>query len=293
MTKTLLKLLLLGALSAGASGLPNLLGGLSGLPGANIPGVPAADTSEESSRETGRELAALQSTVADLKALGEPRPRLAEGLSAEEAGLMRDAAPKLKFKSNELTRQLGLAGGKKTFNGGAALPGTAGKIMSRLKSAPAPKFQTFADFRSDLLSFYGQHQAAAAYALWFIPSALVVFSFLLFLWKRYTLSLMLTGLVFALSSFLIWSLSAAVGLSTMLTKQSLLAVLPREVWLSPVVFLVVSAGLLRLSDENYPFWNKTVTTLCTPIAVSCAAAGWLHGAAFLKTLLGSAAALKT
>lgn len=286
MAKSLLKLLLLGALSVGASSLPNLLGGLSGLPGAKMPGLPAAGASDEGSREIGRELADLQRTVAELKSLGgRPRPAGVAGLSEEEAELMRDAAPKLEFKSNALTRQLGLAGGKKARPGGRALPGNAGKIWNGLRAAPAPKFQTFADFRADLLAFYGQNQAAMAYALWFIPSALAAFSFLLFLWKRYTLSMMLTGVVFALSSFLIWALSAAVGLSTVLTKQSLLAALPRELWLSPVVFLVVSAGLLRLADENYPFWNKTVTTLFVPIAVSCVSAGWLGGAGFLKGLL--------
>lgn len=292
MAKTLLKLLLLGALSAGASNLPNMLGGISGLPAAGIPGLPAAGAADESSREMGRELADLQNTVAELKSLGNPQPRSAAGLSEEERGLMQDAAPKLQFKSNGLTRQLGLAGGSGAASPREmALPGAAGKIMKRLKTREPAKFQSFSAFRSDLLTFYGQHQAAMAYALWFIPSALVVFSFLLFLWKKYTLSMMLTGVIFALASFLIWALSAAVGLSTLLTKQSLLAVLPRELWLSPVVFLVVSAGLLRLADENYPFWNKTVKTLFTPIAVSCISAGWLRGAVFLKGLAGSAAAL--
>lgn len=294
MLKNLLKLLLLGAMSAGAANLPNMLGGISGLPAAGMPGLPETGTADESSRETGRELADLGNTVAELRALGNPQPRSAAGLSDEERGLMQDAAPKLQFKSNGLTRQLGLAGGSGAASPSEmALPGAAGKIMKRLKTREPAKFQSFSAFRSDLLAFYGQHQAAMAYALWFIPSALVVFSFLLFLWKKYTLSMMLTGVIFALASFLIWALSAAVGLSTLLTKQSLLAVLPRELWLSPVVFLVVSAGLLRLADENYPFWNKTIKTLFTPIAVSCISAGWLRGAVFLKGVAGSAAALRT
>jgi len=288
MAKSLLKLLLLGALSAGASSLPNMLGGLSALPAAPLSGLPAAGASGENARETARELADLQRTVEELKGLNSARPKSVAGLSEEERGLMQDAAPKLKFKSNALTRQLGLAGGGKGAGASAAaLPGAAGEVMKRFKDRTPPKFQSFSDFRSDLLAFYGERQAALAYALWFVPSALVVFSFLLYLWKKYTLSMMLTGLLFALSSFLIWALSAAVGLSTVLTKQSLLAVLPRELWLSPVVFLVISAGLLRLVDENYPFWNKTVTTLFTPIAVSCLSAGWLNGAGFLKTLLGT------
>lgn len=294
MAKSLLKLLLLGALSAGASGLPNLLGGLSALPAASAPGRPAAVASDESSREIGRELADLQRTVAELKGLDGARPKSVAGLSDEERELMRDAAPKLKFKSNALTRQLGLAGGGKGAAPSVkALPGAAGAVMKRFKERTPPKFQSFSDFRADLLAFYGERQAAMAYALWFIPSALVVFSFLLYLWKKYTLSMMLTGLIFAMSSFLIWTLSAAVALSTVFTKQSLLAALPRELWLSPVVFLVISAGLLRLVDENYPFWNKTVTTLFTPIAVSCLSAGWLNGAGLLKSLLGAGAALKT
>lgn len=172
MAKSLLKLLLLGALSAGASSLPNLLGGLSALPAAKLPGLPAAVASDESSREMGRELADLQNTVAELKSLGNPQPKSAAGLSEEERQLMQDAAPKLKFRSNALTRQMGLAGeGKGAGPSVAALPGAAGAVMKRFKARTPPKFQSFSNFRSDLLTFYGERQAAMAYALWFIPSA--------------------------------------------------------------------------------------------------------------------------
>jgi len=289
MAKSLLKLLLLGALSAGAFSLPNLLGGLPGLPGGKIPGLPAARSGGESSAEIGRELADLPRAMAELRSLGSASPGAVSGLSAEERELMRDTAPNLKFKSNQLTRQLGLAG--KRPGSGGAVPGVAGRILSGLKNGPGVKFQSVSDFRNDLLAVYSENQAAAAFGLWLVPTAAAALSFLFFLCKRYTLSMMLTGLIFALSNFLIWALSAAMVLSTLFTKQSLLAALPRELWLSPVVFLVVSGGMLRLADENYPFWNKTVTTLFMPIAASCLCAGWLHGAGFLKVLAGSRAAL--
>ena len=287
MSKSILKVLLLGALSVGASSLPNILVGLSGLPGGQAPGLSASGEAGDIPAVRGGELAALQRAVGDLKALGEARPVNVEGLSAAEREIMQEAAPSLKFRSNTLTRSVGLA------PGGGAFPGKPGKIMSRLMAGPTARFQNFSDFRADLLDLYGQHQARMAYALWMIPGMAVILSFVLFLWKRYTLSMMLTGIIFALSSFLIWALSAAVGLSTVLTKQSLLAALPRELWLSPVVFLVVSAGLLRLADENYPFWNRTVKTLFAPIAVSCISAGWLGGGGFLKGIMSSAAALKS
>jgi len=234
-----------------------------------------------------RQLASLQRAVTDLKEIGDASPVIPEGISDGEREIIQDAAPKLTFKSNTLTRSMGLA------PGGGARAGTAGRILNTLSTRPATKFQSFSGFRADLLVFYERHQAAMAYALWLVPAAAVILSFALFISKMYTLSMMLTGVLFALSSALIWALSAAVGLSTILTKQSLLAALPRELWLSPVVFLVLSAGLLRLADENYPFWNKTVTTLFAPIAVSCLSAGWLNGAGMIKGLLGSASALKS
>ena len=286
MAKSLLKLLLLGALSAGASSLPNFLGGLPGSAAGKIPGHQRTGTAKESATELSRELADVPRAIAELKSLGNPRPRSVAGLSKAERDLMRDAAPGLKFKSNTLTRQLGLAPKKGSPPGGGALPAAAGKIISRLRTGPAPKFQSFSEFRTDLLGFYDEHPSARAYLLWLVPAAAVAISFLLFLCKRYTLSMALTGLLFALSNFLLWALSAAVVLSTLLTKQSLLPALPHELWLSPVVFLVVSAGMLRLADENYPFWNKTVHTLFTPIAASCLAAGWLNGVSFLKSLPG-------
>lgn len=287
MTKNLLKFLLLGALSAGASTLPSLMGRLPGLSGGELTGLPASGADSEIPAGMGRQLASLHRAVTDLKAIGDTSPAMPEGLSEAEREIIQDAAPKLTFKSNTLTRSMGLA------PGGGARAGTAGKILNTLSTRPATKFQSFSGFRADLLDFYERHQAAMAYALWLVPAAAVILSFALFISKMYTLSMMLTGVLFALSSALIWALSAAVGLSTILTKQSLLAALPRELWLSPVVFLVLSAGLLRLADENYPFWNRTVTTLFIPIAVSCISAGWLNGAGFLKGVLSSAAALKT
>lgn len=295
MVKSLLKLLLLGALSAGASGLPGLLGGLKGLPAGEVPDFAMPAGKDESSKELRREMADLGGTMADLKALTQgAKVNAAAGLSAEEREMMKDAAPQLKFRENALTRTVGLAGGK---GGGAAalpeLPGAAGKVMHSLKNAAGPEFQTFNDFRGDILKFYRKHQAAAAYVLWMIPAGAVGLSFLLFLCKRYTLSMLLTGLLFSLASALLWMLSASIALSGVLTRTSLLGVLPRELWLSPVVFLVVSAGMLRLADENYPFWNKTVSTLFAPIGASLLAAYWPAGLNYIKGLAGSAAAART
>jgi hypothetical protein len=292
MTKSLLKLLLLGGLSMGASGLPNMLGGLSGLSGGKIPESVMPGGSDESSVELRREMAELQNTMADLKALtGRQRPRSVSGLSAEERGLMADAAPKIEFKDNALTRQLGIAHGGKLKTDAIQLPGAAGKVMQRFKAA-GPEFQNFNDFRGDILRFYSGHQAAMAYALWAAPAGILALSFLLFLCKRYTFSMLLTGWVFLLANFLIWTLSASVVFSAVLTKQSLLAALPRELWLAPVVFLVVSAGMLRLADENYPFWNRTISTLFTPIAASLLAAFWPLGLSYAKELMGASAAAK-
>lgn len=291
MAKSLLKMLLLGGLSMGASGLPNMLGGLSGLAGGNVPQSVIPGSSDESSAELRRELADLQNTMADLKALtGPQRPRAVSGLSAQERALMADAAPKIEFKDNALTRQLGLAAGGKVKTEALQLPGTAGKVLQRFKAAKGPEFQSLDDLRGDILRFYSGHQAAMAYALWAAPAAVLALSFLLFLCKRYTFSMLLTGWVFLLANFLIWALSASVVFSAVLTKQSMLAALPRELWLAPVVFLVVSAGMLRLADENYPFWNRTISTLFTPIAASLLAAFWPLGLSYAKELIGSAAA---
>jgi hypothetical protein len=270
-----------------------MLGGLSGLQQGKIADLAMPGGSDESSRELRREMSGLADTMSDLKKLTHgANVNAVSGLSDEERNMMQDVAPQLKFKSNTLTRQLGLAPGQGSAKGGLKLPGAAGMVMSRLQHREAPQFQSFADFRGDILRFYYGHQAAMAYALWLIPVGAVALSFLLFLCKRYTLSMMLTGLLFSLATFLIWALSASLALSALLTKQSLLAVLPRELWLSPVVFLVVSAGMLRLADENYPFWNRTISTLFTPIAASLLAAAWPHGLGYIKGLIGSAAAGK-
>jgi len=294
MAKSLIKFLLLGALSAGASNLPNILGGAAGPAAGGVTDALVPQGPGEDSRELRREMSGLQDTVTQLKGLGQARPESAAGLSDEERDIMQDSAPKFDFKSNALTRSAGLVSGGTAPRGKLAANPMI-ELAKRLRSKDREhlRFQSFADFRTDLLGFYGEHEAAMTYALWLVPGTAVLLAFLLFLAKRYTLSMLLTSVLFALANFFIWFLSSAMVLSTVLTKQSLLAVLPHELWLSPVLFLVVSAGMLRLADENYPFWNKTMHTLLTPIAASCVAAGWLHGAGFLKGMVASAAALKT
>jgi len=193
---------------------------------------------------------------------------------------MLEAAPSIKFRSNTLTRSLGIAPGQ---NGGRA--SAAGNLALGLMKARGAERQTFTGFRGSLLGFFEKHQGDMAIALWLIPASAAVLSFLLFVVKRYTLSLSLTGLIFLLANSAIWFLSITVILSAALTKQSLLPVLPRDLWLSPVVFLLVSSGLLRLVDANYPFWNRTVSTLFTPIAAACLASNWGRAEGFVKMLV--------
>ena len=296
MLKGLFKLLLLAGLSAGASSLPNLLGGKMGaLPGglaAVLPGatglagaLPGAGGSDEGAAQLAGDLAQLPETINNLRNLDHAHDSALEGLSPAEQEMMREAMPKLEFKSNALTQSLGLAPGSK--NGGqlAGKASAAGSIAGRLLKGTKPECQSFSDYRRTLLQFLERHQAGMATALWLVPAGAALLSFLLFLGKQYTLSLSLTGLIFLVANFVIWILSASVVLSAALTKQSLLPALPRDLWLSPVVFLVVSCGLLRLVDENYPFWNKTITTLFTPIAASCLAAGWGQAAGLGKAVL--------
>ena len=271
-----------------------MLGGISGLQQGKVPDFAMPGGPDENSRELRREMAGLGDTMTNLKKLSQgANTNAGAGLSGEELEIMKDAAPQLKFKTNALTQQLGLAPGRGSAGDGRKMLGTAGLVMNRLKHRQPPQFQSFSDFRRDILRFYYGHQAAMAYALWLIPSCVVALAFLLFLWKRYTLSMLLTGVLFSLATFLIWSLSASLALSALLTKQGLLAVLPRELWLSPVVFLVVSAGMLRLADENYPFWNKTISTLLAPIGASLLAAAWPYGLNYIKGFLGSSALGKT
>lgn len=279
MAKSLLRLLLLGTLSAGASFLPRLLGGL---PAAGSAGLPRAGGSAPPGFES---LAALGGAVADLKKVRDPAPAGLEELSPEERELAREAAPRLEFKSNALTRSLGLAGGGARAGGSAP---DLGRVLEGVRNARGPDFQSFSDYRRDLLAFYSGHRAGVTWALWLSPAVAASLSFLLLLLRRYTLSMLLAGLLFALANFLLWALSVSVALSAVLTKRSLLEALPGELWLAPVIFLAVSSGLLRLADENYPFWNRTVAALAAPIVASCLASGWVRGGGLLKSALSAA-----
>ena len=145
MAKSLLKLLLLGALSAGASSLPNILGGLSGLPGGQAPGLSASGETVGVPAGMGGELAALQRAVGDLKALAElkesglaPQPLL---LGAYEAlvkayGQRGDAAGVRKY--------LELAAGAGTKDA-AIYVALAGEYSAEKRSGEALKLLAAAD----------------------------------------------------------------------------------------------------------------------------------------------------
>ncbi len=283
-----LKLLFLALLAAGAANLPALLGDrleafrLTAA-GAVAPGGPAENASELS-----REIAQLPNLAVSMAAMEEAYKQEMVGLSGDERELMAEAAPKLEFKSNKLTRSLGLApGGKKRAGAGAGAGGlTAAEIFKRLHSAKST-VQMFTEFRYRMFKFFKQHETGITISLWLVPAGIALLSFLLFICKRYTMSMTITGMLFLLSNYLLWTLSTTVVFSAVLTKENLLAALPRQLWVSPVVFLVVSAALLRLADENYPFWNRTIAALASPITAACLAAGWHRGFGMLKGALAS------
>lgn len=288
MLKGPLKLLLLALMAAAAGNLPSLLGDK--LEGARLSaaGTPLDASSSENAAELSRELAQLPNIAVSMAAMEETYKQELEGLSPDEQDIMKEAGQGLKFKSNKLTRSLGLAPGGGPRAGAVAGAGglTAAEIFQRLKSAKST-VQMFSEFRYQTFKFFKLHETGITIALWLVPAGIALLSFLLFICKRYTLSMTVTGLLFLVSNYLLWTLSTSVVLSAVLTKENLLAALPRQLWLSPVIFLVVSAGLLRLADENYPFWNRTIAALGSPITAACLAAGWHRGFGLLKGALAA------
>lgn len=292
MFKGPLKLLVLAVLAAGAANLPTLLGDK--LEGSRLSaaGVPIDSTAENAS-ELSRELAELPNIAVSMAAMEETykqeQEQALEGLSPGEQEIMKEATQGLTFKSNKLTKSLGLAPGSKPRRGrkaGAAGGLSAAEVFKRLHSAKST-VQMFSDFRYSMFKFFKQHEAGITIGLWLVPAGIALLSFLLFMCKRYTLSMNITGLLFLVSNYLLWMLSTTVVFSAVLTKENLLAALPRQLWMSPVTFLVISAGLLRLADENYPFWNRTIAALGSPITAACVAAGWHRGFGLLKGALAA------
>ncbi|MBU2572872.1 MAG: hypothetical protein KKH28_02190 [Elusimicrobia bacterium] len=265
MLKGPLKLLLLAALAAGAANIPGITG--EKLEAARSPaGFGAAGSSAENAAEP----AALPNITAQMAAMEAAYKKEIAGLPAEEREIALDAMPKVEFKANPLMQRLARAPG----------PDSAGG-MSGAQNA----LRTFSEFRYKMFKFCRRHEAAITVYLWLVPVGLAGLAFSLFLFKRYTMSISVTGAIFLLSNYLLWTLSSSVVLSAALTKENLLAAIPRDFWLSPVIFLIVSAALLRLADENYPFWNRTIAALFTPITAACLTLGWWRGVQFLKSAL--------
>jgi hypothetical protein len=127
-----------------------------------------------------------------------------------------------------------------------------------------------------------EHRRPLLAVIWGVPFALCLGAGVSLGVSRFSWARSAGGASFRLASSLLVLLSAACILAYLLGTVNLLVMLPAWLWAAPVVFLLVSAFLMRLVDLNYPFWNRTISSLILPLLAVLVVFGWHHLDRFIQ-----------
>ena len=127
-----------------------------------------------------------------------------------------------------------------------------------------------------------QYRRPLLAAVWGVPFVLCLAGGVSLGMSRYGWARRACGASFRLTSTLLLLLSAACILAYLLGTVNLLVMIPTWLWAAPVVFLLVSAFLMRFVDLNYPFWNRTISSLILPLLAVIVVFGWHHLDRFIQ-----------
>jgi len=183
-------------------------------------------------------------------------------LNEEERQMLLESRPELQVvMTNPLLKKM------LTVNRDAGAEAVKGAVSAQRKFA-ADKAVT--DFRN----FYNRHQSRLRTLGWLVPGGLLLVSALLLLFSCYEAARFGAGLVFNLSVMALFIYSAGMVFFHMALSQNFLLVMPQDFLMMPVVFLFLGAFVMKLVDMNFPFWNKTVWALASPMICAVVVFGW-------------------
>jgi hypothetical protein len=116
-----------------------------------------------------------------------------------------------------------------------------------------------------LRSWYAANQAAADLALKAVPAAFVLFGFAALACKGFPQARFCGDLGWTLSRRWLQVLSWGCALLAFAAHSNPWPLVPRTLFLAPLLWLAASGLLLSRLDPNYPVWNSTLGALPLPL----------------------------
>jgi hypothetical protein len=145
------------------------------------------------------------------------------------------------------------------------------KLIGRLEKrqrpseAAAPASDRIWGVWQDVQGRYLDMRAKVKPWLWAIPIILTVVSLSAFLVAQAGAARTLSDLGYGLSRKWLWVLSIAVAALAITTRTNPWPLVPRELLVPPILWMLASAFLLRQVDMNYPVWNAMVRGVVAPL----------------------------
>jgi len=125
-----------------------------------------------------------------------------------------------------------------------------------------------------LEDYYLRHSAPISAMLWFGPGLLLLLGIIFLTLNQHSFALACARVTFFCEKFLLIILAATAVLAHIFFGINFLLSAPHTLWLSPVIFLLAAAALMRYIDMNYPFWNEAIMAMAMPILASIFILGW-------------------
>ena len=130
--------------------------------------------------------------------------------------------------------------------------------------------------------FYQANREALSDWVWGVPALILLASFLCLILGQKGYARFLGRACFSLCRVWILGLSLITVLCFTLWQVNAWGLLPPGFWISPILSVLVSAGLLRLLDMNFPVWNATLMSFLSPLIACAIMLAWDKMMIFLR-----------
>jgi len=202
-----------------------------------------------------------------------------EKMTPEEREFFKNSSPGMQTLTNPIVRKLMGSGPAK--KGGASASDSSGmegvaSVAAKLAAVGAkPKAPSVMKIWAAriYMDYYPRYKDAVFTGSWIVPLSLLVLSAVCMVLQYGGASSFLCNIVLEGSGFVLALFSALCVYVGLYFGGSVALSMLMELLPSPIVFLVLSAGLMRLLDMNFPVMSQVVGSLVMPVLCAVVAGG--------------------
>lgn len=270
MRRVFINLSFLVALAAGATSLPRWVGTLERPAPGHAAGPDLTALAEfEAAANSGQ-------AVSDdaLKVLEARVDRALDAMTSEERERAKTSFPTLERGGNPITQRLQAFSRLREGDRLSSAFGVSRGFEVPLKAA-------------DWAAFFERNQFTVVAVFWGVPAVLVLVMIVAFLIGQHAAARAAGHAAFGVSSWALWTLSCLAVVLHVGFDVDFLRAAPWDFWAAPSLFMILAGWLMTMVDMNYPFWNRLVTSLLTPVLAATLVFSWDRIAAGFDSYLES------